>query len=238
VKVDCGSTRIIRVPCDVCDLFFEHYAGDQVGRRMCNKKRVWEEKLLQTVWEKHLDKNSVVLDAGGNFGASPVWLSKHVRRVYTVEANWMSYKLLVANLARNGCVNVVPIWAALWDKSGNSMRANEPDHTLGGTEIAETSDGSRPIALSVKIDDLPIEGLSWINLDIEGNELRALRGATETLKRDHPLLTVECHIREHSTHIDAESASVTYEKVMEIVGPLGYMRGKDCLLHVPGAWGD
>ena len=47
----------------------------------------------------------------------------------------------------------------------------------------------------VRIDDLGLSTVDFVKIDVEGFELRVLKGAKRTLKRDHPIVLFEENIR-------------------------------------------
>ncbi len=91
---------------------------------------------------------------------------------------------------------VVVIAAAAWDRAGRVKLANVGPLNAEGSRkgFAVANDG--PIeADSVTIDEtverLELERVNFINMDIEGGELYALRGALRTIQRFHPVI-VSC----------------------------------------------
>lgn len=131
----------------------------------------------------------VVVQAGGHIGIVPALLAKHFRAVYTFEPEHENFTCLVRNTeglphvyAARGAVDDVRVTVGLALHSKNS----------GGHSVK----GMGPIP-AYRIDDMGLPACDAIFLDIEGNEMHALRGALDTIDDYHPLLVVEenkkCH---------------------------------------------
>ena len=111
--------------------------------------------------------------------------------------------------------NVLAVNAALGESAGwcsildDKMRVGNT-----GARMAFVNDsGSTPVKT---IDSLGYTAVDFIKLDVEGSELAALKGATETIKRSKPILMVECKKSDHrSVHSDTK-------EVRELLDNLGY----------------
>jgi hypothetical protein len=82
---------------------------------------------------------------------------------------------------------------AVWDRSGESLhfRPEGP-----GTRVSETSSGGLAVCTRA-IDDLVkernIPRVDFIKMDVEGAELRALRGAEGTIRKHRPKLAISVY---------------------------------------------
>lgn len=113
----------------------------------------------------------------------PVHLAKKFKRVYTFEPEFLNYQCLDLNVMK--VKNVVAKMAALGDShSPVALTGWEPN--CGAYEIA-----GRGTIEQVRIDDLDLDEVDFIQLDIQGYELHALKGAIETLNRYSPVLMIE-----------------------------------------------
>ena len=138
----------------------------------------------------------VVIDGGGYWGDTALYFAQIVGpagRVVSYEFEPSNLEALYYNLSLNPQlahrVDVVP--SALWDRAGEEVNV----HPFGpGTSI--TSDGEAR-APTDTIDALVARGdvdrVDFIKLDIEGAELRALRGAEATLRRFRPRMAVAAY---------------------------------------------
>jgi FkbM family methyltransferase len=164
-----------------------------------NGKWVWP-VIDQKSWEgqnEHLDlvnhvlpyvKNkNIMIQAGGNCGLILSTFVNHFNYIYTFEPDPVNFYCLSQNVTQE---NVFKLQACLSDSNKTVQvqqleRPNIP-HDTGGVHIS--GDGHLP---SISIDSLNLPGCDLLQLDVEGFELKALRGAVNTIKKYKPVLCVE-----------------------------------------------
>ena len=147
---------------------------------------------MTAVFKQAVRPGDVVLDIGGYLGYFTLLAARGSApdgRVIVVEANPQSQELLQRNIERNGFSDRVHMHRTAvaaesgtatfyWDASdGSTSGLSEPEN-LGGTYQV-------PVA---RIDSL-LEGeppLDVVKIDIEGGEVGALRGMSETLSHAKP----------------------------------------------------
>jgi FkbM family methyltransferase len=137
---------------------------------------------------------STVIDVGANIGFFTVPFAKWVGaegRVISVEpeaANCSSLRRRVERLGLGQVVSIVE--AAAVEAAGEVKLALNPDHPADHRVAVE---GIRVRATT--IDMIMVENcwplVSLIKIDVQGSEVRVLRGAAETLSRFRPALYVE-----------------------------------------------
>ena len=153
---------------------------------------------LQTVREAlaHVPQRRVAVQAGGCLGVFPKYLAMTFRLVYTFEPMPQSYRKMLANAPES---NIVACQAALgYDRTPVAMmqRRRTKTHAPAHEGIAHVSGaGTVPV---VRVDDLALFECDFLCLDLEGYELEALRGASDTLWLCRPVVMVE--INENITH--------------------------------------
>lgn len=128
-------------------------------------------------------KTDLVIQAGGNVGVWPRWLKDKFTRVLTFEPSKENYDLMVENLSISK-VQVEMFHAALGEKAGKCGVKLNP-HNCGDDQTIEGKDV--PV---IAIDDLSVDP-DLIYLDIQGDELPALRGAAQTILRCYPVIALE-----------------------------------------------
>ena len=121
------------------------------------------------------------VQAGGNIGLWPKRLAECFQRVVTFEPDAISRECLVANLGKAPTVEVRP--EALGDEPGWCAIAHKG---VGSHRVVEGS--AVPVTM---LDDLELDDVDLLQLDVEGYEWHALRGATETIERCRPVVQVE-----------------------------------------------
>jgi FkbM family methyltransferase len=161
-----------------------------------------------------LTPGQTVVEAGANFGAHTVELSRLVGglgRVYAFEPQRLVFQALCANLALNSCANVFAYQVALGANAGEiTVPAHSPERAgnFGGVSLIAASGGER-VPLRT-IDELRLAACHLLKVDVEGMEAEVLRGAAETIRRHRPLLYVENDRVERSAGLIALLLSWNY----------------------------
>jgi FkbM family methyltransferase len=152
----------------------------------------------------------VMADIGANCGYYSTRYAGNCKKVFAFEPVSDTYKILNANIKRNGIRNVKAIKCGLSDSAGyarinlynssgnNSIfERNVPsDHTLKkiGEEVVRLS----------SLDDLvecgEIAAPDIIKIDVEGAELQVLKGAEKTISKWRPTIIMEYS---ENTSVDA-----------------------------------
>jgi FkbM family methyltransferase len=145
---------------------------------------------------------SVVVDAGANVGQYSLIASSAVGPTGVVHAFEPVQKNLLrvqAHVERNQATNVKLNKLALWHEAAELSFGLPPgdDVNDGSYSVGAAHDSATPVvdAIAVRFDDYAkdhvVGRVELVKMDIEGAELSALRGMTETLQRDKPILLME-----------------------------------------------
>jgi FkbM family methyltransferase len=148
-----------------------------------------------------IEADDVVVEVGSNFGSISIPLAKAVGAggtVHAFEPQPQLNELLIENVAVNGLAMVVcihndaltdvPAWMSMakidWDKpllNSGDAELLEPniDHGDCFRVEARTLDMSR------------LDRIALLKVDVEGHELKVLKGARSTIERCKPILYVE-----------------------------------------------
>lgn len=145
----------------------------------------------------------IVIDCGGFLGETALYFADKVGsdgKVFCFECDKDNLEILNLNIDLNqnisNRIKVLP--NALWDKSGVvvSYYASGP-----GTKISENHNKKAPQVFTMSIDDFVneayIKKVDYIKMDIEGSELRALKGAEKTICSFKPKLAISLYHREN-----------------------------------------
>lgn len=124
-------------------------------------------------------RKGVAVQAGGNIGLWPMRLSNFFDRVITFEPDTVSRACLQQNVSGN----VTVYSEALGDVAGACCIKHRG---LGSHRVMDGQDV--PV---VTIDSLNLETVDFLQLDIEGYEWHALKGAEATIARCRPVIQVE-----------------------------------------------
>ena len=128
-------------------------------------------------------KGDLAIDVGGNIGYTTLSLCKNMNRVVAIEPDKRSRKLLSKNIELNGYTDKTTIYDfAISNKSGNQTiyLSDRPNLTtlckpIRGNHTTKT-------IRTKTIDELDLNP-EFIKMDIEGYEVEALQGASNTLQR-------------------------------------------------------
>lgn len=181
--------------------FFNLYRHDFIGVEI-KQNKIWEPH-LHRIFEKYINKESIVLEGGCHIGTHSIKLSMLSKKLYCFEPLKESNQLLRKNVLRNNCINTIVFDEALSDTEGISNFAWMPFYNLGasglennpmgipGGDIQTNQDEKYPVKTTT-IDSLNLNKLDFIKLDVEGYEPKVINGGLETIKNNRPIITLEC----------------------------------------------
>ncbi len=137
--------------------------------------------------------NGVFCDIGANVGNHTLYVCKYLKPASAIvfEPNPPAILLLHANLFLNDLLSMVDttyLGAGLAEAPGKAVALIPPDN-LGGTQMI-TGGKTGEINL-IRGDDILRRRVDFIKMDVEGMELRALAGLSETISRYRPRLFIE-----------------------------------------------
>ena len=174
-----------------------------LGRVYCSGKH--EPHVLETL-SQVVKPGMVVCDVGSHLGYYTLALARLVGvagHVYAFEPLPRHVALLRRTLARNRLTQVTVVPQAVGAETGRAILEEWPNSAM--TRIVH----SGPAPWGVRCLEVPmttlddwaartttLERLDLIKLDVEGQELAALRGATALLSRYRPSLLCEIHRRD------------------------------------------
>lgn len=124
------------------------------------------------------------IQAGGHIGTWPVYLAPRFERVITFEPEDENFASLVKNLAERA-PSTIAYQGILAAKPGEYSLRISPKST-GQHQVGK----GKPVRAFV-IDELGLADVDAIFLDVEGFEVAALQGASETIRRSRPVIMAE-----------------------------------------------
>jgi len=151
-------------------------------------------------YEMHgeLDKLSgeTAIDIGAHIGSYALRMARRFRHVIAFEPNPFNRHMLNLNIRLNKMQNVRVEEVALSDSNGASplflQRATGGTGSLNPFHYGFMYDTSVQVKVRT-LDEFEIAKVNVIKIDAEGNELRILKGASQTIDRAKPILAVEVH---------------------------------------------
>ena len=153
--------------------------------------------------------SGVVLDIGANVGSHSINFSKTADQVFSFEPHPQTFNNLCANLCIHYCRNVKPYNIALGSYNGEAQLGDfdiSEEHFSMGAYV-----GSGTLKIPIRtIDSFLFSPLNFMKIDTEGYEFEILRGASQTLQRESPIVFVEIHLTELIDPIIAYMSGLGY----------------------------
>lgn len=144
----------------------------------------WSKSHRQKYFESVSNFDTVVT-AGGNCGAYVRAYGNRFKNVYAFEPEFLNFYCMVLN---NPQEHIHKFQAALGEKPGLCSVKNTNKANVGMATV-ETKEDSQIIMMT--IDGLCLKKCDLIQLDVEGYEIYALKGAKETIEKFSPTIICE-----------------------------------------------
>lgn len=157
------------------------------------------------------ESSKVVLQAGGCCGLYPLLYAQIFDRVITFEPDPLNFYCLSNNCKGD---KYIKMNAALSDKGGMKKFSVHSVDNVGMHSFAKGP--YQYDVLTMTIDSLNLEELSLLQLDVEGHELAALKGAAKTIKKFKPIMLIEITSDEEETIKYVESMGYRIDDVFGI----------------------
>ena len=192
---------------EFCGLIYPE--GDEISKHMASRLRTephyQHDKLKQAL--AITKRRRMAVDCGAWVGGWSRELAKHFQSVLAIEANPDSFRCCQKNLASQQ--NARAINVALGDTSG-SCRIVKDNGPNVGSRVADLSlPWEQHQSVSVRIlDEILWDAphVDYIKVHVNGMELKALRGAVDTIAKHKPVLTVVLKPAIESYGASADSA--------------------------------
>ena len=156
-----------------------------------------------------------VIDVGANLGWSVLNLAKisNTGTILGFEPDPLNFQKLTENVSANHMTNIVLLSVGLGDKSHTARMEVRTPLNRGGNRIAPSNSNAYSIEIvtldsSQEVSRLPRVDL--IKIDVEGYELKVLRGSREVLKKFKPILFIELDQNNLKDQGDTPSALIEY----------------------------
>lgn len=170
-------------------------------------------------------KNRTCLDVGAHIGTTMLPYSRLFKNVYGYEPNADNYTLCVQNIERNKASNCHVSNVAVLDEIVNGKTIRHGDNS-GCYYFIEDSLGGEVSSTTVDMDKR-VKDVDFIKIDTEGNELRVLKGAVNTITLYKPLLQIE------TNGLSEKHFGVPERDVVQFILNLGYYRVAGTEFYVP-----
>jgi FkbM family methyltransferase len=159
---------------------------DDSGRCQMHQVGIPERPIIE--WAKQFgSKEKIFIDCGAHMGAYSILLADSFKEIFAFEAQRRTYMQLCGNIFINEKQNIFPHHVAVTDSVHSHANATLSivSEDGGGSTIVETKQKvlKTELVKTVDLDSHRFNNVGLIKLDIEGNELAALKGAKRTLER-------------------------------------------------------
>ena len=201
-------------------LIFKVDLGDYVGNGIYFGFLDFEIRALL----KLCQRDSVVLDIGANIGWTALNLARIAQngKIFAFEPDEASMASLRANIALNHAANIQPCPYGLGDQNRDLYLETRETSNAGMNRICpRKSKGGRPTQV-VRLDDFQptatLNRLDLVKIDVEGFELKVLRGGQRLIRMTMPSLFIEIDDANLQDHGDSAAALIHF------LGELGYRK--------------
>ncbi len=164
-------------------------------------KHLQWEQMIQRVYDHplvHVRPGDVVIDCGAHIGGfTRVALHAGARMVVAVEperANLVAFRRNFEEEIRTGRVRLVE--KGVWNTAGKltlHLSSVGDSHSVVVPQNQGKDESIDVITLDALMDELKLPRVDFIKMDIEGAELKALRGARRVLMRYQPRLAISSY---------------------------------------------
>jgi FkbM family methyltransferase len=147
--------------------------------------RVFEGDVVEEAL-RHIKPGTTVLDLGANFGQMSVLFARKAAWVYAFEADPFIATVLRLNCRENQVHNISIFQKAVWDRDYEDLVYQIPNGRFEGYGSYGIQPGatSGQHVRSMIVDWCePKHPISFMKVDVQGSDLRAMRGARRTIER-------------------------------------------------------
>ena len=190
-KDDAFSVAYRRIEFNDNAYFVPAYAEHRpAAKAICNGE-LYEPATHVLVKQLLQDRPGSMVHAGTFFGDMvPTFAKACPKTLYAFEPVLENYVLAKLGVEANGLTNVVLTNAGLGTEIAPAFvdtGGENQEHRGGSSHIARSGQATSLF----KIDALELDDLTLLQLDVEGFELHALKGAAKTIERCSPVILVE-----------------------------------------------
>ena len=178
---------------EICEELLEHGIPDE---RIFNFGQFFHDICDRQYFEPGIvtpEKGEVFVDGGAYDGATTrrfaSWCNDEYNKIYAFEPDGHNYRGFKESLEKKNIHDLVFLNAGLWDRE-DTLFSDAP-----GTQWSRISesDGTERVDVTSIDHTLGGEKATFIKLDVEGAEYRALSGAENTIRTYHPRLAISIY---------------------------------------------
>ncbi len=143
----------------------------------------------------NISENSVYVDLGAYNGDTVIEFADKYKykKIIAVEPDKRNFRKLTENT--RDINNIILYNALISDRDEKVFLDNNKGRGAHESENGKMETQAFMLDTIIKREKLPEDGQLVIKFDVEGNELKALEGAAETIKKYSPLMFISCYHR-------------------------------------------
>lgn len=195
----------------------------------CIRASGWWETDNQEWMHKLIQKDFVCLDIGANIGSLAIPMAALCNKVYAFEAGFEIFGMLKTNVISNNIDNIEPLYLAVSNKK-DIVYFHHNRGNVGGSYVTSDSDSHVTSAVqAIRLDTWAkdnLKRLDFVKCDIEGFEVKFLKGAKQTLKKYKPIMLIEFNPTAYNNNSKDDTIddlwkelTAIYEYIYVIEGP-------------------
>lgn len=138
----------------------------------------------------------IVIDAGGCWGDTALYFSaKGAANVFVYEFIPSNIDIFKQNIALNPHYekNITLVDKAVWETSGVDLSFDDRGPASRVGELGQYQGNTQTLSIDDLVASENLSHVDFIKMDIEGAELYALKGASETIRRFKPKLAISVY---------------------------------------------
>ncbi len=159
---------------------FEYYPSETFYG--LNGVRWLPKSIIETI------KYGSVLDIGACYGDSAIafYYNTGAKNIFAFEPESHNFQKLTKNLSLMNESGIIPIELGISDKNATLKISSDTYMSA----ISDTGETINVVTIDSFVKEHNVKKVSLIKMDIEGEEMKALLGAMETIRRDMPVLSI------------------------------------------------
>lgn len=161
-------------------------------------KKLWEYWLEKYIEHSYIP-NTNIIDIGAHIGTFSLMASKYISdksHIYSFEPVYS--EILTMNINENNLTDKVKIFPIGLSNKQEKLESGLIDFSIDGNygytridTLKEANELSKYIINVEKFDDLNIDNISFMKIDVEGNERNVLEGACNSIVKNTPTILIE-----------------------------------------------
>jgi len=192
-----------------------------------------EEPFLRFLRDNEIiTSDSVVMDIGSFIGNHVVYYSKiiGVKKVIAFEPTKRSYNILKENIEKNEVTNIHTFNVAIASKVGFAKCEIRKATNPAKNKWYEVNESDDECVLSMCLNDFELEPIDFIKIDVEGMELKVLKGGLGVIEVSSPVLMIEV-MKENLLEFEILMSNLNYKRFGEDVFTLHRHKKANTLLY-------